>query len=133
MDPSEARGQAPEASGSKSESEWDDLPELESWSEDDSTDENYFEEISSQKSNDLEDLPELEPLSDDSDDGEEDPTEDWANLRQKDEMIAERIKVVLTQCRPFPGDRLPIDPLYKVGDPRFVVERLDGGLFCIYD
>jgi len=56
---------------------------------------------------------ELDPLSDDSDDEEEDSTEN--------------------QCQPFPGDGPPVDSLYEMGDPRFVVGRQDRGLFCIYD
>jgi hypothetical protein len=50
-----------------------------------------------------------------------------------DETIIEQIKCILTCCQPFPGDGVPVDMSYRIGEPRFIVERQDRGLFCIYD
>jgi hypothetical protein len=137
--------------------EWDNIPELDSWADD----EDYFEPGSTTNEAIYDDLPGLDPLSDsedegddmpglevpsdsededddmpvsDSEDEDENPLGDWPmTVSIDDETIIEQIKCVLTRCQPFPGDGVPVDMSYRIGEPRFIVERQDRGLFCIYD
>ena len=113
----------------------DDLPEHEpviSVSE-------FFEEGTPESNEELDDIPELQEVSDSDasdDEEEEDPLQSWPfEDERNDERIAERVQNVLTKCQPYPGDngRIPADPLYEVGDQRFIVERQDRNLFFIYD
>ena len=113
----------------------DDLPEHEpviSVSE-------FFEEGTPESNEELDDIPELQEVSDSDasdDEEEEDPLQSWPfEDERNDERIAERVQNVLMKCQPYPGDtsRIPADPLYEVGDQRFIVERQDRNLFFIYD
>ena len=102
--------------------EWDDIPELDALSVDD----NDFLEMSSEEQVEADDLPNLEVLSDsdDSDNEEEDLPDSWsATFKKTDSELIEQIKMVLTQCQPYPGDGQPVDPSYFEGDVRFVVDR----------
>lgn len=49
------------------------------------------------------------------------------------ETIASSLERVLERCQPFPGDGLAVDPNYVVGDPRFIIDRLDVDTLEIYD
>ena len=111
--------------------EWDDLPDLEPLEPDD----DLFEEDSCENLADFDDIPDLQAMSD-SEDEEEDPLQNWPYEDGRDDTrIAERVRTVLERCQPYPGDagRISVDPRYTVGDPRFVIEWQDRGLFCIYD
>ena len=97
--------------------------------------EEIFEERSEEGA-DFDDLPDLDPLTDDSDadneDGETMSSHPTYN-QENDSILIDRVQKILTQCQPFPGDGQPVDPSFKKGEARFVVERQDRGLFCIYD
>ena len=41
--------------------------------------------------------------------------------------------MLLTCCQLYPGDGTPIDPTYRPGDQRFIVERQDFHMYLIYD
>jgi hypothetical protein len=56
-----------------------------------------------------------------------------ANQKKSKDTLTERIQEVLTQCVPFPGDEEPVDPTYRPGQPRFLIERQPRGFICIYD
>jgi hypothetical protein len=116
----------------------DDVPELQPVS--DSSDEEDM--IEDQKSDD-DDLPGLDPVSDsDEEDLREGTLEEVleklrkssANDEQKShDPLVQRVQQVLTQCGPFPGDGEPVDPTYRPGQPRFLIERQPRGFICIYD
>ena len=113
--------------------EWDDLPELEIMSEDNSAGEEQDELLSSNKSKE-DNLPGLDPLSDDEDEEVNEPLEDlFSSLGEDKSLYIEQITKVLTQCQPFPGDGKPLDLLYEEGDQRFIIECQNRGLYCIYD
>jgi hypothetical protein len=117
------------------------MPGLQPWS-DSSDDEDLFEEKEAD-----DDLPGLDPLSD-SDEENEGPSypmggsleeileslwEPPVNDKRGDETLLEQIRRTLTQCTPFPGDGMPVDPSYRPGQSRFMIERQDRGFICIYD
>ena len=113
--------------------EWDDLPKLEIMSEDDSAGEEQDEPLSLNSSKE-DDLPGLDPLSNDEDKEVNEPLEDLFSLLGEDKSLyIEQITKVFTQCQPFPGDGKPLDPLYEEGDQRFIIERRNQGLYCIYN
>ena len=112
-------------------SEWDDLPELEPPLFDDD-----FFEVDHEGKPELDDVPSLEIVSDSDDsdnEGEDLLLNRSATFKKTDLELAEQIKLVLTQCQPYLGDGEPVDPSYEVGEQRFIVERQDRGLFCVYD
>ena len=115
--------------------EWEAIPELESLiSVDD-----LFEERDSDEDVRVDDVPELEPHSDSDNsdnEGEEDPSQRYPFQESSDDVkICRRAEAVLMQCKPYPGDstRISADPRYEEGDRRFIVEREDRSLFCVYD
>ena len=116
--------------------DWDKLPEFEVLTADgsDFESEEFFEEENLNQGSDLEDLPGLDPLSDDSDDEvAADDCHIYVSEEEEEKILVERIKTVLTQCQPFPGDGPPIDISYKEGDQRFAIELRARGLYCVYD
>ena len=103
--------------------EWNDLPELEIMSEDDSAGEEQDEPLSSNKSKE-DDLLGLDPLSNDEDEEVNEQLEDlFSSLGEDKSLYIKWITKVLTQCQPFPGNRKPLDPLYEEGDQWFIVEH----------
>ena len=113
--------------------EWDDLPELEIMSEEDSAGEEQDEPLSSNSSKE-DDLPGLDPLSNDEDKEVNEQLEDlFSSLGEDKSLYIEQITKVLTQCQPFPGNGKPLDPLYEEGNQQFIIECWNRGLYCIYD
>jgi len=51
------------------------------------------------------------------------------------DIVITRIQEVLSQCQPFPGDHdgQPVDRSFDRTTSRFLVDRQDKGLYCIYD
>ena len=47
--------------------------------------------------------------------------------------LIERIQTVLTRCQPYPGDKEPVDPSYCPGERRFLIEKQGRGFICVYD
>ena len=53
---------------------------------------------------------------------------------RNDVSVILRLNDVLTSVAPYPGDRrVAVDPSYKDGEYRFLIERIDHGLLVIYD
>ena len=50
----------------------------------------------------------------------------------EDDML-DNIAHTLERCKPFPGDDIPVDQTYHLGDVRFIVERSMKDLVCVYD
>ena len=55
------------------------------------------------------------------------------HLSSVGEVLIDRLNTVLTQCQPYPGDDLPVDPTYKEGEPWFIIENQDFEMYSIYD
>ena len=54
-------------------------------------------------------------------------------VKEDDDYLVKRVRDVLTKCQPFPGDSDPVDPTYCPGEQRFVVEVQKRDFICIYD
>ena len=48
-------------------------------------------------------------------------------------VLIDRLKMILTQCQPYPGDGMPIDPTYRGNEPWFIVKTQDFEMYSIYD
>lgn len=103
------------------------------------------------------DLPGLIPLSDSDDDDDDDdkqspkpvpvpdPEENVNEPRHTSEFmegsssfpelnqLETKVLQILTDCQPYPGDDIPVDPTYKKGDTQFVISQQDFNLIEIYD
>ena len=97
------------------EMDWDNLPEFEVLTVDESNDdlEEFFEKSDSKESIDWEDLPGLDPLSDDSDDEEDTMQYHSTYVSEEESAFVEQIQTVLMQCQPFPGS--PVNSSYNEG------------------
>lgn len=89
---------------------------------------------------DVEDeLPALLPLSDSEDEDEGESEENgWKRSpnpaeQEREDTLLDRVEKTLTQCCPFLGDEIPVDPTYCRGDPRFCLSRLECELLEIYN
>ena len=84
-------------------------------------------------SDDIEDeeFPALETILEEDDNGLEANTTDIGVLWE--DVLMTRLAEVLSECQPFPGDGLAVNPTYRVGDNRFVISRRDLEVFEIYD
>jgi hypothetical protein len=63
----------------------------------------------------------------------EDSSEEYFVDEESGDVIAERLAEVLTGCQPFPGDGPPMDPRYRVGDVRFIIDQRDHDIFEVFD
>ena len=98
---------------------WDDMPELQSMSDDsDIKNDNFL---------DPEDEVFEAVLEESLRSGS--PVKHYVS---SDNLI-ERIQTFLTQCQPFSGDKEPVDPSYYPGERRFLIEKQDRGFICVYD
>ena len=109
----------------KQEAEWDDLPELETLSANEFDVEEFFEENSKMDAV-YDDMPPLDPLSDDSDLDEDEyvmPQLHPTYCQEDDCTLIDKVQMVFTQCQPYPGDGKPVNLSFKLGNPRFIIER----------
>jgi RNase H-like domain found in reverse transcriptase/Integrase zinc binding domain/Reverse transcriptase (RNA-dependent DNA polymerase)/Retroviral aspartyl protease/Zinc knuckle len=61
------------------------------------------------------------------------PESNQRNSHVSDYSMALQLNDVLTNCQPFPGDGIAVDPTYEDGEFRFLIEGMDRGLLIIYD
>ena len=59
--------------------------------------------------------------------------EDLALAEEMSQSVIEQMSEILERCQPYPGDSIPVDPGYTREQRRFILEKDNRYLVCIYD